>query len=111
VRGYKRTGFSTWRFNAGAVLDLEAPPAVNSWTILGLVVNGTDSLLTLKGLTVVAGNLGATNAGGFTLGAVADGSTPANLQVGEVLLYAAAHDGNARLRISRYLANQWGIAL
>jgi hypothetical protein len=110
-RGYRRTGVITWRINAGATLDLVAPPAVNSWAILGIIANGTESRLTINGLTVVTGNLGANNAGGFTLSAVADGGTPANIQVGEILLYGAAHDENARLRIARYLANKWGITL
>jgi len=111
VRGYKLTGASTWRFNAGAALDLVTPPAINSWAILGIIINGTDSLITINGLTIAAGDLGANNAGGFTLGAIANGGTPANIQVGEVLLYAAAHNENTRLRTTRYLANRWGITI
>jgi len=108
---YIRATTFFWTSYAGLTLDCETPPAINSWTILGLVANGTSSRITINGLTIVTGNLGAANAGGFTLGAVANGTYPANIQVGEVLLYAAAHDENTRLRTTHYLASKWGITI
>lgn len=79
--------------------------AVNTYAVVVCVYNGASSLIQVNKNNATTGDIGSGNAGGFTLGAHADGSTTfSNIQVKEVIIYAAAHDATTRARIIRYLS-------
>jgi hypothetical protein len=51
--------------------------------------------------------VGATNPGGFTLGARGNAGNAGNIEWGEAILFAEAHQRAERDRIRRYLARRW----
>jgi hypothetical protein len=85
--------------------------AIGAMGIVTAVFNGANSLLQVNAGAPATGNPGAGNMGALTLGALASSSNPANIQVGELLVYAAAHDTNAIGRVLQCLADKWGITL
>ena len=108
---YQATSSPYVRLYAGASGPLNTTMTINTWRIVSAGINGASSLIQLNAGPPTAGNAGAANMGGLTLGAGATGTHKTNIQVGELLLYTAAHDANARSQIVHYLANKWGIGL
>jgi len=51
--------------------------------------------------------VGATNPGGFTLGARGNAGNAGNIEWGEAILFSGAHQRAERDRIRRYLAQRW----
>lgn len=82
---------------------------LDTYGVIAAVLNSTSSLIQLNNGTPVTGNVGANNSGGFTLGANGTPAVFANIQVKEVILYAAAHDAATRARVIRYLAQVGGL--
>lgn len=77
--------------------------------VVALVYNGSSSTLIVNNGTIHTGNVGASNAGGFTLGAVANGTQPSNIAVQEVYIYAAAHTTIQQAEIVGFLRSKWGV--
>jgi len=85
---------------------------LGEYGIAASVFNGDSSLLQVNNGAPATGDVGATSgAGGFTLGSRADATQFANIQVKEVLIYAAAHDTQERALVIDYLAKVGGLAL
>jgi len=78
--------------------------AVNTYAVVAAVFNGASSALQVNNTAAATGNASTNNAGGFTLGANGSASTFTNIQVKEVLIYAAAHDATTRASVIKYLA-------
>jgi hypothetical protein len=106
--------------DSGRMLQLTATPASaifagttnvstqGTWTLDTYMVvtvqfNGASSFAYVNGAAPSLGNAGASNMGGFTLGAAAGAGNPSNIQVKEVLLFPVAHDATTRLQVERYL--------
>lgn len=87
---------------SGAVGPTGNGAALNQWSSIAGIVNGAASVLNINGAEST-GNSGASNANGFTLGALGNGTGPANIQVAEVILYNVAHDAATRASIIAYL--------
>lgn len=64
---------------------------LGSYGVVAAVFNGASSLLQVNSTTATTGNPGSVNAGGFILGANATPTAYTNVQVKEVIIYAAAH--------------------
>ncbi|MCK4814464.1 hypothetical protein KA005_01735, partial [bacterium] len=79
-----------------------AAATVGSYVALCAVYNGASSILQVGDATSAAGNPGASNAGGFTLGRRA-GAQSSNIQAKECIGYSAAHDAAQRAQIINYL--------
>ena len=78
--------------------------ALDTYGALASVFNGASSVLQINGTSGTAGNAGAASLGGFTLAARGDADQFGNIQVKEVLIYAAAHDADQRARVISYLS-------
>ena len=97
------TSTPTLALFAGTANDPSISAAtVGDYVALCAVVNGASSILQVGDTTSATGNPGASNAGGFTLGRRA-GAASGNIQVKEVIGYAAAHDAATRSQIISYL--------
>jgi len=70
---------------AGSVTGTQAGPAVNSWKTMAVCFDGANSFLQFTGSAAVTGDAGASNMGGFTLGASASGTNAANFMTTEVV--------------------------
>ena len=78
---------------------------VNTYAALVAIFNGASSVLQINNTTAATGNPGASNAGGFTLGGAGiPVSAFSNIQVKEVILYAAALDATQRARVINYFS-------
>jgi hypothetical protein len=83
--------------------------ALNTLSVVAIVYNGTSSSITINNGSVNVGNAGTNNAGGFTLGAVQDGTQPANVGVQEIYLYNTGHTVIQQTEIVTFLRTKWGI--
>lgn len=95
------------RITAAAATPVNGNLPVDSYGVLVCVFDGASSLTQVNFTSPVSGNVGVGDAGGFKLGASASG----NVQVKEVILYAAAHDAATRARVIRYLAQVGGLSV
>jgi hypothetical protein len=96
---------------AGAFSGNNSGASIGSKVVITEVFNGaTPVLRTNLGTEVTSGDVGAANAGGFTLGSNAGGASWANIQVYEVLIYNVAHDAATRANIARALMAKHGVA-
>lgn len=77
--------------------------AVDTWGSIAAVFNGASSVIQVNGTSSTAANPGAGNMGGFTLGASANGTLCANVQVAEIIIYNVAHDATQRAAVIAYL--------
>lgn len=94
--------------NAGSALSANAALPVNTWGVLGLVLNGASSLFRINAggpATAVSGNAGSNALGGITLGAARTPANYANIAVRELLVYSVAHDGATRHKVARYMGS------
>lgn len=90
--------------NAGA----GAVASNNGWTLntympVAWEFNGASSLIQVNNNVATTGNAGVNNMGGITLGAARTGAAFSNIQVKEMIAYAAAHDAATRTRVIAYL--------
>jgi hypothetical protein len=74
--------------NSGASLIDAAAVASGAYAYVDCIYNGGASALRVAGAQVASGACGALNPAGFTLGALAAGSRPTNIEVAEVLIYS-----------------------
>ena len=94
------------RLYAGAATGSNTDLGLDTYGVISAVFNGASSVLQINDETPITGDVGASNAGGFTLGARGTiVSAYSNIQVKEVILFAAAHAANTRLHVARYLAH------
>jgi hypothetical protein len=97
------------RLFAGTATTENANLALNTYGVMAGVFNGASSITQVNGGTEVGGNCGAANMGGFTLGANGTPSAYSNIQVKEVIIFAAAHDVGQRGRVASYLMRLGGL--
>lgn len=95
---------------SGVIAASNTALAVNTYGAIAAVYNGANSVLQING-TTVTGNAGVQNAAGFILGALNTSASFSNIQVKEVILYAAAHDAATRAAIISYLASVGNISV
>lgn len=69
--------------------------ALNTYGSIAAVYNGATSVLQINA-TTTTGNPSTNAANGFTLGARADGGSPSNIQVAEIIVYNVAHAAGTR---------------
>lgn len=100
----KTTTTPTIRLKAPNGVATNTGWTVDVYAVLAAVYNGASSSLQVNNGTPSTGDAGANNASGFTLGASATPSAYSNIQVKEVILYAAAQDATTRARVIRYLS-------
>lgn len=78
-----------------------------SWHYYGELFNGASSSLSIDGGTPTTGNPGTVIAGGLTLGAAQNGSTPAAIDVAEMIVCSAAITGTNLTNLIAYLDNRY----
>lgn len=81
-----------------------------SYHAICAVFNGASSVFQVDG-TTATGDPGTNDPGGIVVGAAAGGATAANIQVKEVILFAAAHDATTRGKVINYLARVGGLSI
>jgi hypothetical protein len=97
------------RLFAGLGVASNTNLAVNTYGVVAAVFNGASSLLQINNTTPTTGDPGAANAGGFTLGSTGTAGAPSNIQVKEVVIFAAAHDATTRAAVIGYLSRVGGL--
>lgn len=93
------------QMSAGTGVAANGNLAVDTWGSVCAVFNGASSLLQIDSTTPTAGNAGAGDMGGLTLGARGANNLFSNIQVSEVIIFAAAHDAATRAAVIAYLAS------
>lgn len=103
------TGTPKFAVYAGSFLADCSDLAVDTWGILRVVFNGASSKLIVNDLTPITGNAGASNMGGFTLGAAADDRLYSNIQVKEIILRKVADSSGDETAIYNYLKAKYSL--
>ena len=97
--------------SAGVGLPFSVDPGLDTYFVACAVFNGASSVAQLN-TSSATGDAGAANPGGVTVGSARTGGAQwSNIQVKEVIIFAAAHDATTRARVIRYLAAVGGIAV
>jgi hypothetical protein len=100
------------RITAGITLPGLTSFALDTYGVVAVVFNSTNSLMQHNLNAPIVGDAGTNNIGGFTLGARGDGLAQwAHMQVKEGAVYAGAHDAQTREQVIRYLATVGGISV
>ena len=92
------------RVNAGIAFDDDGTMAVDTYAIISVIFNGASSSIQTNYATIVTGNAGAGDMGGFTLGSRPSVTLVSNIQVKEIAVFNTAHDAVTRLQMIAYLA-------
>jgi hypothetical protein len=82
---------------------------LNTFMILRSLYNGAASMFRVNNGAAVNGNVGANNAGGFTLGAAGSNVQWKNMEVKEIILRRTADNAAVQTSIYNYLANKYAI--
>ena len=96
--------------NAGSYVANDTN-VLGAYGIASLIFDGANSSIQINNATATTGNAGIANAGGLTTGAGADGSTPSNIQVKELIVRSVHDSAVTQLAIQQRLAALHGIAL
>lgn len=96
--------------NGTTRVGLNGNLAVGSAGVLAVVFNGASSSSRVNNTTPVTGSVGSNNAGGFTLGARAAGTTPSNIQVYETVIFPIAPSTAQLDRLIAGLMARHGVA-
>lgn len=91
------------RIFAGSNLGENSNLATGAYGVVAAVFNGASSVLQINNTAPLTGDSGASNMGGFTLGAGGALTGFSNIQAKEVIIYASAHDTNQRQTVINYL--------
>jgi hypothetical protein len=95
---------------AGTSGTENADLVLNAYGVVAAVFNNASSVLQVNnGTPVTAAAIGASNAGGFTIGGDNAGNSPAHVQVKEIILFTAAHDAAQRASVIAYLSGVGGL--
>lgn len=95
---------------AGTGATLNGSFAINTFSIIRILINGASSKLIINNETPITGELGATNMEGFTLGSQGGGITRfSNIQVKEIILRKVADATQNETAIYNYLSKKYGI--
>lgn len=96
---------------AGGSGAINTQNTVGSWFINTWIFNGASSASQTNNIAESTGNAGTAGAGGVTMGAVANGTLPANFTITECLIYNTAHNSTQRTTIKNYLATKYGLSI
>lgn len=108
---YQRSASPTLTLTAGATGPDLTSLAVGTRGVVSSVFNGANSAVRLNRLSGAIGDVGAANAGGFTLASAGTGTAGfSNITFNESLIFSVAHDGSTQLRVANALIRKWAIA-
>lgn len=109
-RLFQSVGTPALYLSAGVTLGAISP-ALQTPTIIRLVINSASSSIAMNTGTAITGNAGSAAMNGFTLGARGDAAatTEANITFSSALLRSASDDTTTQLRIAQYEIAKWGI--
>jgi hypothetical protein len=92
------------------LIQMANGPTIGSYGVLAVVYNGATSSGQVNQNAAATGNAGATNGGGFALGVRGDNAAGfSNIEVKEVILFAAAHSADVRRKVIAYLMRLGGL--
>lgn len=83
--------------------NTDAALPIGTYGVIACVFNGVASAIQVDNRATTTGDVGATNASGFTVGANGSGAAFANIRVKEVIVCNTAHDGTRRAQMLAWL--------
>lgn len=108
---YQRTSTPRIQQYAGSAFGTEnAGLALGSVGVIASVANGAASWLRVNNGATIVSSIGTANAGGFTVGARADGLAPSNIQVYETVIFPIAPSTAQLDRLVAGLMARHGVA-
>lgn len=105
----QRTASPQLAINAGSFVGNVSTLAIDAYGVVAAVFNGASSSVQVNNGTPATGDCGANNPGGTSVGATRAIGSPSNVQVKEVIVFAAAHDAATRTAVITYLATVGGL--
>jgi len=91
--------------SAGLSMPGSVSPVVDTYNVVSVIFNSTSSLLQLNNAPPITGNAHVNGMNGFTLGSNGAGTGSwSNIEVKEIIVFAAAHDAATRAKVINYLA-------
>ena len=85
---------------------------VGSYYMATCIYNGTSSIFQANNVAEQSGNAGASNMGGFTVGAYAGGAGyPGNPHIAEIIIMAATATDTERANMKAYVTARYGITM
>ena len=107
--GMQRVAGANYEQYAGAYGALITLGTAN-FRLVSSLYNGAASTVALDNEADQSGDVGASNAGGFTLGCRGDASGNwSNIDVGEVLIYSSVLSAANQASVKNYLIDKWSI--
>lgn len=100
---YQSTSTPNITMFAGSATADNANLGINTYAAICAVFNGASSVLRVGNTTEVTGNAGASNGGGFTLGAQSNPGAYSNIEVKEAIIFPTAHTPAQRAQVVAYL--------
>jgi hypothetical protein len=108
---YQETATPNTSIYAGAaVVNADPDIAIGSYGVALVQFSGATSSIAINGGVAVTGNAGASNMGGFALGAKADGTVNGNIQVKEAAIFPAVLSAGERASVAAYLMALGGVS-
>jgi hypothetical protein len=98
----------TVAYAGSTVLDPVAE-ANGSYARIVAIYDGASSALRVAGAVTASGAIGANNAGGLTLGALADGTRPTNIECAELLAYSHHLTASELAALERSLQKRYAL--
>lgn len=100
---------TTFETYAGAYGPKITNFSLNNFCLIEALYNGASSEIFMNGVSGGTGNVGAFNAGGFTIGGSAGNFSNQNMDVCEILIYQAALGSVDRKKVEAYLSAKWSV--
>mgnify|MGYP001616056277 CR=1 FL=1 len=88
---------------AGSATGINSNWAENSYNVIMAIINGASSSSKVGATAAVSGNAGANNAGGLTVGAAGNGTSPTNIQIKEIIVRTISDSTATQIQIYSYL--------
>jgi len=96
------------RILAPTAMTSDTSLAINTWGIVRMLINSTNSKIIVNNTPTITGDAGTNNMGGFTLGANGAQASCSNIQVKEIILRKGVDTSDNETIIYNYLANKYG---
>lgn len=97
-----------YAISSGASLNYAASVANGAYAYTGNIY-GTSAVIRVNGVQQQAGTSGTNNAGGLTLGALANGTRGSNFEIAELILLPGIPDAASITALELYLATLYGL--
>ncbi len=98
-----------YSISGGSAITYAASVANGVYAYIGNVYNGASSAIRVNGVQQATGNAGASNAGGITLGALANGTRGSNFECAELIVFSKSPAAGEIVAIEAYLKARYAL--